>query len=208
MADVFISYSRLDQEQVKPIAERLQSLGYTIWWDKPERGRQAPRDQRERELDASRVVIVVWSTDALSATQVQAEAARALDAGKLLPLKIEPVAPPPPFNVIEAFDVTGAAAWGPLEQALAQRVRGAESAVTQSGTLGPLPVLSTAGAPKLVTFALIASLAAYAMALSATFNGVMAPAQLQITLAGILCVTVACTVLAGFRLFASLRAGG
>ena len=52
MADVFISYSRLDHERVKPLADRLTSLGYSIWWDKHLRAGQVFVDEIERQLDA------------------------------------------------------------------------------------------------------------------------------------------------------------
>ena len=33
MSDVFISYSREDQEVVRRLAEAVQRLGYSVWWD-------------------------------------------------------------------------------------------------------------------------------------------------------------------------------
>ncbi len=206
MADVFISYSRLDQDAVKPIGERLQSLGYNVRWGKTEHARQAMIDQREREVDTARVVIVIWSENAHSSAQVQADAAYALGADKLLPLKIDAMRPPAPFDTIEAFDVTGGA-WGPVEQTLAQRMNAPASTPAKVGPLGSPAVLSVTGTPRLVTFALAATLAAYAGAVSAALNGVMTPAQLQIALLGMLFVGLVSTALAGLRLFSTLRAG-
>jgi hypothetical protein len=206
VADVFISYSRLDHDEVKPIADRLQSLGYNVRWDKPEGARQAVIDQRERELDAARVVLVVWSENARYSAQVQADAAHALGAGKLLAVKIEAMKPPFPFAEIQAHDLTGAGAWGPLEQALAQSTRGPMGGSAQPG-LGLLTVLPAAGAPVLVTIALAATLAAYAGAVSAAVNGVMTPGQMQIALIGMSFVSAVSAALAGFRLFSTLRAG-
>lgn len=209
MADVFISCSRLDHERVTPIAARLNSLGYSVWWDQPERARQASIDERERELVAARAVLVMWSAGARDAPQVQAEAAHALDAGKLLQVKLDPVALPPPFNSKPAADMTGAGEWGPLEHALSQMARkGETSAAPERLGVGLAPLLSATGSPKLVTFAAIAALAAYAGALGASVNGAMSPDQLQIALAGVFGVAGACTALCAHRFFAIARAGG
>jgi hypothetical protein len=207
VADVFISYSQLDRERVKPLAERLASLGYSVWWDKTERARQALVDERDRALGAARAVLVVWSLDGRDAVQVHADAAAALDSGKLLQVKLESVALPPPFNTITAADMTGAGEWGPLEHALARLVKNGESSAPRSrANLGVAPVIAATGAPKLIAIAVIAVLAAFAGALSAGFNGVMTTAQLQVALLGVLAVAGTCAGLCAHRLFTIVRA--
>ncbi len=207
MADVFISYSQLDRERVKPRAERLASLGYSVWWDKPERARQASVDERERAFDAARAVLVVWSMNGRDAMEVHADAAHALDCGKLLQLKIEPVALPPPFDAIPVADMTGAGEWGPLEQAISRLVKNREnSAPAGRAKLGPAPMIAATGSPRLVAIAVTAVLAAFAGAVGASFNGVMTPAQLQIALVGMLGVAGACVGLSAHRLFTIIRA--
>jgi hypothetical protein len=207
VADIFISYSQLDRERVRPFADRLASLGYSVWWDKPERARQASVDERERAFDAARAVLVVWSTNGRDAMEVHADAAHALDTGKLLQLKIEPVAPPPPFDAIHVADMTGAREWGPLEHALARLVKNGESnAQAPRAALGPAPMIAATGSPKLVAIAVTAVLAAFAVAVGASFNGVMTPSQLQIALVGMLGVAGACAGLSAHRLFTIIRA--
>lgn len=209
MADVFISCSRLDQARVTPLAARLGSLGYSVWWDKPERKRQAGIDERERELEGSRAVLIVWSASARDATHVQAEAAYALDGAKLVQLKLDPVMLPAPFDAAACADLTGAGQWGPLEQALAQVVRKDEAAAAPARIrVGLMSTVTAAGAPNLITFAMAAILAAFAGALSASINGVMSPDQTQITLIGILGVALACAGLCAQRVYAIARAGG
>ncbi|HYD71588.1 MAG TPA: toll/interleukin-1 receptor domain-containing protein [Candidatus Binatia bacterium] len=207
MAEIFISYSQLDRERVKPIAERLASLGYSVWWDKPERVRQAFIDERERAFDAARAVLVVWSMNGRDAMETQADAAHALDCGKLLQLRIEPIAPPPPFEAIPVADMTGAGEWGPLEHAISRLVKSGESNPPAPRTrLGPAPVVAATGSPKLVAIAVTTVLAAFAGAVGASFNGVMTPSQLQIALVGMLAVAGACVGLSAHRLFTILRA--
>jgi hypothetical protein len=206
VANVFISYSRLDRERVRPLAEWLTSLGYSVWWDQSERARQASVDERERALNDARAVLVVWSLNGRNAANVHCEAAHALDAGKLLQLKLDPVTLPPPFDAVPAADMTAAGEWGPLEQALSRLAKGDESADAPRSALGPAPAISAAGSPKLVSIAVIAVLAAFAGALGAAFNGVMTPEQLQVALVGMLGVGIACAGLSAHRLFTIVRA--
>jgi hypothetical protein len=206
VADVFITCSRLDRERVRPLAERLISLGFTVKWDKSERGHQDGID--ERELEAASAVLAVWSLAARDAAQVHAEAAYALDAGKLIQARLDPAAPPAPFDIIDAADMTAPGAWGPLEQALAQLVRQGQQTTPSPAVLGPLSTLAAAGSPKLVTVAITAALAAYAGALKAAFDGLMSGEQLQILLTGVAGVAAACAALSAYRLFSIARADG
>ena len=207
MADVFISYSQLDRERVKPLAERLASLGYSVWWDKPERARQASVDERERAFEQSRAVLVVWSLSGRDAMEIHGDAAHALDCGKLLQLKIEPVTLPPPFDALPVANMIGAGEWGPLEHAIARLVKNGEGdAPAARAQLGPAPMIAATGSPKLVAVAVTAVLAAFAGAVGASFNGVMTPSQLQIALVGMLGVAGACAGLSAHRLYTIIRA--
>lgn len=210
MADVFISYSRLDHERVRPIADRLSSLGYTVWWDRQLRPGQVFVDEIERELDGARAVLTAWSRNARDSTWVYAESSRGLDAGKLLQLRLDEARPPLPFDALELADMSGGRAeWGPLEDALARTVRGGSiGPERKTPGVGPLATAAAAGAPKLLSAATGASLAAYAAAVSAAYNGVMAPEQLQWTLIGVLTVGGASALVSAQRLAAISRAGG
>jgi hypothetical protein len=179
-----------------------------VWWDRAGSNRQAAIDERESALDAARAVLTVWSLNGRNAAELHAEAASALDAGKLLQLKIDPVALPTPFDAIPAADMTGVGEWGPLEHALSRLVKdGQGHKPTPRAELGPLPTLAATGSPKLAAIAVIAVLAAFAGALGATFNGVMTPEQLQIALVGMVGVAGASAGLSAHRLFTLVRAG-
>jgi hypothetical protein len=211
LADVFISYSRLDHERVKPIADRLVSLGYTIWWDKHLRAGQVFVDEIERELDAAHAVLTAWSHNARDSTWVYAESSRGLDSKKFVQMKLDNVPLPLPFDAVQAADMSGGKSeWGPLEDALTRIVRNR----SQPEPKRPLPEIGAfatpapAGSPKLLTVALSATLAAYAGAVSATYNGMMSPEQLQIALVGMIGVAGACGALSAHRLHTISRAGG
>ena len=211
MADVFISYSRLDHDRVKPIADRLGSLGYTIWWDRHLRAGQVFVDEIERQLETARAVLTAWSHNARNSTWVYAEASRGLDRDKFLQVRLDQAPLPLPFDALQAADMSGERGdWGPLEDALAQLVRqgGAAATALQKPSLGMMATPAAAGTPKLLSAATGAVLAAYAGALSATYNGVMSPDQLQIALTGMIGVAGASAVLTAHRLFAVSRAGG
>jgi len=210
LADVFIAYSRLDHDRVRPIAERLGSLGHSIWWMQRARSGQASIAEIERELDAARVVLTAWSRHARDSTLVYGYASRGLDQAKLVQLRLDAVAPPPPFNAHPAADVReGRIEWGPLEDQLARLLRGeTPQPAGPSPTPGPFATAAAVGAPALLTTAAALTLAAYASALSASFNGVMSPTQLEVALAVMAGVGGVCTLVAAQRLLAVSRAGG
>jgi hypothetical protein len=211
LADVFITYSRLDRDRVQPIADRLNSLGYSVWWDKPPRLGQAFVDEIERELDNAHAVLAVWSANARNSTWVYAQASHALDANKFLQLRIDDAALPAPFEALQVADMSsGKSEWGKLEAALTQVVRDRRppppmERLPQAGALSTPP---QTGTPKLLTVAATAALVAYAGAVSAAFNGVMSPDQLQAAMFGVLGVGGVCAALTALRLRAVRRAGG
>jgi hypothetical protein len=73
--------------------------------------------------------------------------------------------------------------------------------------IGPLATASPLGAPKLVSFALGATLLAYAGAVSAASLGVMSTEQLQVALTGILGVGGVVGALCAHRIITLSRAG-
>lgn len=210
MADIFVSYSRLDQERVQPIVERLQSLGFSVWWDPHVRQDQAFPDELQAQLDSAKAVLLIWSENARNAGWTYAEAAYALDQRKLLQLRLDNVDVPPPFDALAIADMRGRGEWGPLEAALARRVReGAEIEPEKPLTgLGPLNTPAAAGSPRLIVIATAAALAAYAGALMATLNGVMAMGQSQLVFIGVLAVATVCALLTFFRIRTLQRSGG
>lgn len=210
MADVFISYSRLDHDRVKPIADRITSLGYSIWWDKHLRAGQVFVDEIERQLDSARVVLAAWSGNARNSTWVYAEAARGLDQNKFLQVRLDNAELPLPFNALQAANMSGGGEWGTLEHSLTSMVRGGAPPEPQRRIPSPgvLATPAAAGAPKLLTTATGATLIAYAGAVGATYNGVMTPDQLQLALYAMLGVAGVSAALSAQRLLSVTRAGG
>lgn len=207
MADVFISSSRLDRERVQPIAERLSSLGYSVWWDA--RDGQASSDEVERQFADARAIVTVWSDNARNSSWVLAQSTQALDEERLLQMRIDDVRLPAPFEELKTADLhSGKAEWGLLEASLARLVR-------ENRPLEPIDrrALRNAqpnivGAPRLLLAALTLALVAFSGALTAAFNGVMLPDQFQLAMLGMLTVSILCALVAAQRLFFIRRAGG
>lgn len=207
MADIFISSSRLDHERVKPIADRLSSLGYSVWWERTAHTTLASVEDAAKRLEDAKAVLTIWSANAVNSSLVCAESACAFDAHKLVQLRIDNVSAPAPFAASPIADMRGTGEWGVLEDTLARLVRDGGEAPDQTPT-GALPAPTIGGVPGIITFAIIAALVAHAAALSATLNGAMTSTQLQIAASGVAIAALLCAAISGFRLLAVRRAGG
>jgi tetratricopeptide (TPR) repeat protein len=130
MPDIFVSYASEDREKAKPLAEALQARGHQVWWD---RGLAAGDDYARvigAALEQSTLVIVLWTPAAAASVWVRDEAARARDAGKLIPVMLEQTSIPLGFGAIQAEDFTrwnggaDAAQMQLLNEAITARIEG------------------------------------------------------------------------------------
>ena len=142
MNDIFISYAAEDRIRVQKLAEALENLGYTIWWD-----RNIPIGQQfdqviQNELNNSKAVIVVWTHNALASRWVRSEAGMALDENKALPVMLDDVKLPLSFRLIQTADLTD---WqGERDH------RGFSRLVKQLNTLLQIPLPSHTNPPTLI----------------------------------------------------------
>jgi len=107
MSDVFISYARSTETQARQIGEALRALGYGVWRDDELPAHQDYSRVIEERLRAAKAVVVVWSAEAVKSQWVCAEADVAREAGTLVQLNLDTVAPPLPFNRIQCADMRG-----------------------------------------------------------------------------------------------------
>lgn len=105
--DIFVSYARPDRAAAQKLAEALAGAGLSVWWDHELAGGDDFADVIAEQLDAARIVIVLWSRTAVVSDFVRDEATRARQAGKLLPVRIEEVQPPLGFGTIHTLDLIG-----------------------------------------------------------------------------------------------------
>ncbi len=107
MADVFISYSSKDRDRARALARAFSDLGLSVWWDREIVTGQAFDSAIERELNAARSVVVLWSRDAVESEWVKNEAASAAERGVLLPVTIDGTRPPLEFRRKQTADLSG-----------------------------------------------------------------------------------------------------
>ena len=98
MSEVFISYSRDNQEVVRRLAEAVKALGYDVWWDDQLPPHLAYGDVIAQKVGGAKAAIVVWSANAAASEWVRAEADMARNQRKLIQTSIDGAEPPMPFN--------------------------------------------------------------------------------------------------------------
>src|SRR5262249_61295436 len=85
MADIFISYSKQDQDEAHLLATFLEVEGYSVWWDTSLLSGESFRKVIMTELGRARAVIVIWTEHSIHSDWVQSEAGRAPPRRKVLP---------------------------------------------------------------------------------------------------------------------------
>ena len=146
MADVFVSYVSEDRAIAEKISRGLEGAGFSVWWDRHIHGGVGFRKEIDRQLDAAKVVVVLWSAASLDSEWVCDEAQQARDENKLIPLRLDSVQPPLGFRQAQSLDFSG---WNgdPKVGAFADLVDSARHFVGRPPTDAPRAVLPTA-APK------------------------------------------------------------
>jgi hypothetical protein len=106
---VFISYASADRALVKPLAERLEREGFSVWWDTQLLGGEQYRKTIIEKLATAKAAIVVWTAASIESDWVYDEATRARRGGRLIPLRgadLDPDLIPPPFGALHSLDCT------------------------------------------------------------------------------------------------------
>jgi YARHG domain/TIR domain len=101
MVDVFISYSRTNQDMVRRLADAVKRLGYDVWWDDELPPHLSYGDVITEKIGAAKAAIVVWSQGSAGSEWVRAEADLARNQKKLIQTSIDDCMPPMPFNQIQ-----------------------------------------------------------------------------------------------------------
>ncbi len=98
---IFISYSKLDPQPTRELADFLTARGYSVWWDADLTAGEVFREVIDRELDAADAVIVMWTAHSVASNWVIAEADHAARRNRLITLRtadLEPWRIPKPYN--------------------------------------------------------------------------------------------------------------
>jgi hypothetical protein len=107
MADIFISYAREDRPAASALADALERCGWPVFWDREIAAGQRFDQVLTAELQAARCVIVLWSEAGVASHWVAEEAGAALERNRLVPARLQDVAPPLGFTRIHAADLIG-----------------------------------------------------------------------------------------------------
>ena len=107
MVDVFVSYSSLDRERVRPFVARLEQEGWSIWWDRRIESGSTWDTEIEQALESARCVVVLWTPSSVVSDWVRNEATDARDHGKLVPVLLDDVRTPLAFRRTQARRLAG-----------------------------------------------------------------------------------------------------
>jgi hypothetical protein len=213
MADVFISYSRVDRERVRRIVDRLVAAGYSIWWDVELQAGDQFAFEIERQVESAKVVFTAWSNTARDSTWVYAETARGLDARKQVQARLDGVHPPLPFDALQIADLSGGGRnadenWRFLEGAVRRIVREGGQPDPPAHTPGFLATPEAAGNPKLISFINALGLFITALALQKANAGALDLDYMQYAMGGVFAFSLASALMTLQRMLAIARAGG
>jgi adenylate cyclase len=154
MADVFVSYSRIDKARVAPLVAAIEAKGWSVWWDPAIDAGQQFDDQIDAELQAASAVLVVWTPTSVASRWVRGEARDAAERGILVPVRFEGARLPIDVRAIQTTDLDkwgGDPASAPFQDllrslgAIIKRQRATQSLM--SGT-GSAPSASAVGVPR------------------------------------------------------------
>lgn len=140
MPDIFLSYSREDLQRASQISHALEAAGYDIWWDNDLTAGDRFRSTIQGKLHAAKYVIVLWSQHSVKSDWVQAESSFAHEKNKLIPVLLEPIELPLPFNELQSVDFQN---WeGDIDELCFQRLLLSIRAIPQSPESDPQPIES------------------------------------------------------------------
>jgi hypothetical protein len=105
VSDIFISYAREDRERAAVLAQALQDLGWSVWWDRSIPTGRTFVEVIKAELESAKCAVVLWSQHSASSQWVQREARLAADQRKLFPVLIEDMTPPWEFSELQACNL-------------------------------------------------------------------------------------------------------
>ena len=112
MADIFMSYSRVDLPRARQFEQALEQCGWSVFWDRELLPGEGYRRAIEHELKQARCVIVLWSRASVESEWVIDEAESGKQNGRLVSVRIDDVEMPLGFRQLHAATlVEGLADW-------------------------------------------------------------------------------------------------
>lgn len=149
MADVFLSYKREDQQIAREVAADLEAEGFSVFFDVNIDVGDSWDERIERELNAAKACVVLWSPKSRDSKWVRREAREAMARGILCPAMIARCKVPIEFSDVQAAGLIGRRAgdrangeWRRLcegvGRSVGRKARGAEAAAPTPSTSRPM----------------------------------------------------------------------
>lgn len=126
MVDIFVSYKREERPRISPLVDELRGHGREVWIDAKTKVSASFIVEINRALEACKCAVVFWSRHSVRSNWVLAESYTAYEKEKLIPVLLDNVVVPAPFNLLQAVDLTRwngdykHADWLELTQAVAE----------------------------------------------------------------------------------------
>jgi hypothetical protein len=106
MADVFISYKQEEREAVQIIASSLNDLKLSVWFDTKLRAGGSFDEEIAAALNDAKCVLVCWTPAAIQSEWVRGEATQGKESNRLAAAMLQPTTLIPPFNLVNAVNLT------------------------------------------------------------------------------------------------------
>jgi hypothetical protein len=106
MTDIFLSYSHIDRERVRPIVELLVDEGWSVWWDRGIEPGMKWLPNLEVGLRNCKAVVVAWSETSIKSNWVHREAEAGISKGSLVPILLDKGRIPRKFSKYQALDLS------------------------------------------------------------------------------------------------------
>ena len=105
---IFISYANADEPQARILAQALEAVGHSVWWDHTLAAGSVFSEEIRREIEKAERVLVLWTRQSVRSNWVIDEANLAKSQGKLTPLRLDDCELPFGFGSLHTIDVRGA----------------------------------------------------------------------------------------------------
>jgi formylglycine-generating enzyme required for sulfatase activity len=103
---IFIDFAHADRDRVTPLVEAIEARGHPVWMDESVGSGVSWEREIERVIAAAACVVVVLTANSQDDPSLPVDAARAGVAGKLLPVRLDPVPLPVQLANVQALDLT------------------------------------------------------------------------------------------------------
>ena len=107
MADIFISYKKEDRSFAELVVAALERQGFSVWWDQDITPRESWDGIIQREAEAAKALVVLWTPRSIASEWVRAEASFGRSRNKLIPLMLEACELPIAFSMVQAANLAG-----------------------------------------------------------------------------------------------------